>query len=88
MEDREFTETCREPWTEQFYYLYIDMTTDRKEGKYRIFNESKNTYFENLCKSEAFYFFKCCFQLKVDFEKSEELASLQNKVKEVRLQGN
>ena len=50
----EFKEKCRVAWGEIFNYLFIDMTKTI-EGKYRIFNESKNTYIECLCESEAFY---------------------------------
>ena len=35
-------------------YLCIDMTKNKNEGKYRIFNDSKNTYIECICESEAF----------------------------------
>ena len=57
---------CREAWTEKFNYLYIDITTDKKEGKYRTFNESKDTYIECNCESEVFWFFKCCFLLNIE----------------------
>ena len=30
------------------------MTKKKNKGKYRIFNESKTTYIECLCESEAF----------------------------------
>ena len=44
----------RVAWSEKFNYLCIDMTKNKNEGKYRIFNESKNTYIECICESEAF----------------------------------
>ena len=50
----EFKEMCRAAWTEKFNYLCVDMTKNKNEGKYRIFNESKNTYIECFCKTEAF----------------------------------
>ena len=50
----EFKEMCRVAWSENFNCLCIDMTKNKNEGKYRIFNESKNTYFECICESEAF----------------------------------
>ena len=33
------------------------MTKNKNEGKYRFFNESKNTYIEYVCESEAFQIF-------------------------------
>ena len=42
----EFKETCRVAWSEKFNYLCIDLTKNKNEGKYRIFNDSKNTYIE------------------------------------------
>ena len=50
----EFKEMCRVAWGEKFNYLCIDMTKNKNEGKYRIINESKITYFEFICESEAF----------------------------------
>ena len=37
----EFKETCRVAWSEKYNYLCIDMTKNKNEGKYRIFNENK-----------------------------------------------
>ena len=39
----ELKEMCRVAWSEKFYYLGVDKTKKKNEGKYRIFNESKNT---------------------------------------------
>ena len=50
----EFKEMCRKAWIEKINYLGIDMTREKNDGIYRTFNESKNTYFECLCKTEAF----------------------------------
>ena len=50
----EFKEMCRVAGSEKFNYLCIDMTKNKNEGKYRIFNESKNTYIESVCETEAF----------------------------------
>ena len=50
----EFKEMCRVAWSEKFNYLNIDMAENKNEGKYRIFNESKNTYIECIFESEAF----------------------------------
>ena len=46
MNYNEFEELCHKSWSEKFNYLCIDMIKITSEGKYRIFNESKNTYFE------------------------------------------
>ena len=45
---------CRAAWSEKFNNLCIDTNKNKNEGKNRIFNESKNTYLEWLCGSEAF----------------------------------
>ena len=50
----EFKEMCRSAWSEKIDYLYIDMTKNKNEGKYRIFNESKNTYIDCICESDPF----------------------------------
>ena len=48
----EFKEMCHKAWCERFNYLCIDMTKNRNEGKYRIFNESKTTYIGSIPESE------------------------------------
>ena len=45
---------CQESWCGNFNYLNIDMTRNKKEGKYRIFNENKNAYIECICENETF----------------------------------
>ena len=50
----EFKEMCRVSWSEKFNYLCIGMTKNKNEGKHRIYNESKNTYIECICETEAF----------------------------------
>ena len=50
----EFKEMCRVAWSEKFNYLCIDMSKNKNEGKYRIFNESKPTYIECISETEAF----------------------------------
>ena len=50
----EFKEMCHKAWSEKYNYLYIDMSKNKNDGKYRIFNESKPTYFECICETEAF----------------------------------
>ena len=53
MNHDEFKEMCRVAWSENFNYLYIDMTKNKNKGKY-FFNESKNTYIEFICETESF----------------------------------
>ena len=62
----EFKEMCHKAWSERFNYLCIDVTKTKNEGKCRIFNESKATYNESICETEVLWFFKCCFQLKIE----------------------
>ena len=51
----EIKEMCREGWNEKFDDLCIHMTKSKNEAKYRIFNESKNTYIECIWESQAFW---------------------------------
>ena len=50
----EFKEMCHKAWDEKYNYLCIDMTKNKNEGKYRIFNESKTTYIDCIPESEPF----------------------------------
>ena len=50
----EFIEMCSFAWSEKFNYVCIDMTKNKNEGKYRIFNESKNTDIDCICETEPF----------------------------------
>ena len=50
----EFKKTCHKAWDEKSKYLCIDMTKNKNEGKYRIFNESKPTYVECIPETEPF----------------------------------
>ena len=50
----EFTEMCHKALSERFNYPCIDMNENKSEGKYRIFDGSKNTYFECIPDSELF----------------------------------
>ena len=50
----EFKEMCRVAWCEKFNYLCIDVTINKNEGKYLIFNQKKNTYTECIPKSDTF----------------------------------
>ena len=50
----EFKEMCHKAWDEKYNYLCIDITKNKNGGKYRIFNESKPTYIDCICETEAF----------------------------------
>ena len=50
----EFKQTCHKAWDEKYNYLCNDMTKNKNNGKYRIFNESKPTYFECIPETEPF----------------------------------
>ena len=50
----EFKEMCSFAGSEKFNYLCIDMAKNKNEGKYHVFNESKNTYIESICETEPF----------------------------------
>ena len=54
MIDDEFKEMCHKDWDERYNYLCIDMTKNKNEGKYRIFKESKTTYFDCNPETELF----------------------------------
>ena len=84
----EFKELCRVAWSEKFNYLCIDMSKNKNEGKYQIFNKSKNKYIECICETEAFKIFQMLFPIKdrENLENLNKLVALQNQVKAVRLQ--
>ena len=50
----DFKEMCHKAWDKKFYYLCIDMTKSKNEGKYRIFNESKITYINCIPETNPF----------------------------------
>ena len=50
----EFKLMCHKAWDERYNYLCIDVTRNKNEGKYRIFNESKTTYIDCIPESEPF----------------------------------
>ena len=50
----EFKLMCQKAWDEKYNYLCIDMTKNKNEGRYRIFNESKTTYIDCIPESEPF----------------------------------
>ena len=54
----EFKLMCHKAWDEKYNYLCIDVTRNKNEGKYRIFNESKTTYIDCIPESEPFESFK------------------------------
>ena len=50
----EFKEMCHKAWNEKYNYLFIDMTKNKTEGRYRIFNESKTIYIDCIPETEPF----------------------------------
>ena len=54
MKYEEFKEMCHKARDERYNYLCIDMTKNKKEGKYRISNESKTTYIDCIPETKAF----------------------------------
>ena len=52
---------CQKAWIERFNYLCIDMTKNKNEDKYRVFNQSKTSYFDSICESELFQTNKIVF---------------------------
>ena len=50
----EFKEMCHKAWDDRFNYLCIDMTKNKNEGKYRVFNESKTIYIDCIPETEPF----------------------------------
>ena len=50
----EFNDLCHKARDERYNYLCIDMTKNRDNGKYRIFNESRTTYIDNIPETEPF----------------------------------
>ena len=53
---------CHKAWDERFNYICVDMTKNKNEGKYCIFNENKATCIECIRKTEDFKAFKCCLR--------------------------
>ena len=54
MKSDEFKEMRSFAWSDKFNYLCIDLTKNKNEGKYRIFDESKITYIDCISESEGF----------------------------------
>ena len=50
----EFKLMCHKAWDQKYNYLCIDMTKNKNEGKYRIFNESKTIYIDCIPETEPF----------------------------------
>ena len=50
----EFKDLCRKSWEEDHNYLYIDRSKKRDQGKYCIYNESKNSYIECTPETKPF----------------------------------
>ena len=50
----ELKEMCHKAWDERYNYLCINMTKNKNDGKYRIFNESKNTYIDCIPETNPF----------------------------------
>ena len=50
----EFKQMCHKAWDEKYNYLHIHVTKNKNDAKYRIFNESKPTYFECIPETKAF----------------------------------
>ena len=50
----EFKEMCRVAWSEKFNYRCIDLTKNKNEDRYRIFNECKTTYIDCIPETEPF----------------------------------
>ena len=51
----EIKEMCRVAWSEKFNYLCIDMSKNKNEVKYLIFNESKTTYVDCIPETQPFW---------------------------------
>ena len=53
----EFKEMCYETWSEKYNYLCIDMgSRNRKESKYCILKENKNTFLNAFPRVKFFTF--------------------------------
>ena len=50
----EFKEMCHKAWSERYNYLCFDMTKNKNDGKYRIFNESKTILIDCIPETEPF----------------------------------
>ena len=50
----EFKLMCHKAWDKKCNYICINVTRNRNEGKYRIFNESKTTFIDCIPETEPF----------------------------------
>ena len=50
----EFKQMRHKAWDEKYNYLCIDMTKNKNDDKYRIFNESKTTYIDCIPETDPF----------------------------------
>ena len=50
----EYEELCHKAWDENINYLRFDMSKNKNEVKYRIFNESKPTYIDCIPETNPF----------------------------------
>ena len=50
----EFKQMCHKPLSEKFNYFCIDMAKNKNDGKNRIFNECKTTYFDCIPETKPF----------------------------------
>ena len=55
MRYEEFKKVCRKSLEELYNYLCTDRSKKRKPGRYRIFNESKITFIENILQTKPFW---------------------------------
>ena len=50
----EFKELCKKSFEEDYNYLYIDRSKKTDQGKYCIYNKSKNSYIECTPETKPF----------------------------------
>ena len=50
----EFKELCRKTWEQDYNYLCNDRSKKRDQGRYCIYNESKNSYIECTPETKPF----------------------------------
>ena len=54
MTSDEFEQLCGKSWEEEYKYFCIDRSKKRDQGKYCVFNQSKNTYTECIPETKPF----------------------------------
>ena len=50
----EFKQICEKSWEKDYYYLSIERSKEKEQGRYCICNESKNTYIESTPETKTF----------------------------------